>query len=167
MKSICKSRVTKDSCRVIFGPDLVMLAPDEHFTQLSLSGGKPKRPNCIRSLCLLLGPDFMTDIITVETSDHARLALQLSYNWHFEHKRDPTDPSYNADSTALFAVPDFVGDACKALASRIRGAVASVPFDDFHRVSLLCFRTVSSFRNAVRSKIPRIPVPSLLLYYRY
>ena len=71
----------------------------------------------------------MTDIITVETSDHARLALQLSYNWHFEHN------SHNAeDAAALFAVPDFVGDACKALASRIRGAVAAVPFDDFHRV---------------------------------
>ena len=114
----------------MFGPDLVMLAPDEHFTQLSLSGGKPKRPNCIRSLCLLLGPDFMTDIITVETSDHARLALQLSYNWHFEHSTDS-----DAHASALFAVPDFVGDACKALASRIRGAVAAVPFDDFHRVS--------------------------------
>lgn len=74
--------VTQYPFRVTFGPDLVMLAPDEHFTQLSLSGGKPKRPNCIRSLCLLLGPDFMTDIITVETSDHARLALQLSYNWY-------------------------------------------------------------------------------------
>jgi len=122
--------------RVVFGPDLVMLAPDEHFTQLSLSGGKPKRPNCIRSLCLLLGPDFMTDIITVETSDHARLALQLSYNWHFEHSNDSAD-----HASALFAVPDFVGDACKALASRIRGAVAAVPFDDFHRNSARIIRT--------------------------
>ena len=68
-------------CRVSFGPDLVMLDPDEQFTQLSLSGGKPKRPNVCRSLCLLLGPDFCTDIIVVETSDHARLSLQLSYNW--------------------------------------------------------------------------------------
>lgn len=67
--------------RVIFGPELVMLKPDEQFTQLSLSGGKPKRPNVIKSLCLLLGPDFCTDIITIETSDHARLQLQLSYNW--------------------------------------------------------------------------------------
>lgn len=67
--------------RVIFGPDLVMLAPDEQFTQLSLSGDKPKRPNVIRTLCLLLGPDFCTDIITVETADHARLSIQLSYNW--------------------------------------------------------------------------------------
>jgi len=122
--------------RVVFGPDLVMLAPDEHFTQLSLSGGKPKRPNCIRSLCLLLGPDFMTDIITVETSDHARLALQLSYNWHFEYSSDSPE-----HASALFAVPDFVGDACKALASRIRGAVAAVPFDDFHRNSARIIRT--------------------------
>ena len=67
--------------RVIFGPELVMLGPDEQFTQLSLSGGKPKRPNVIKSLCLLLGPDFCTDIITIETADHARLQLQLSYNW--------------------------------------------------------------------------------------
>ena len=67
--------------RVIFGPELVMLGPDEQFTQLSLSGGKPKKPNQIRSLCLLLGPDFCTDIVTVETADHARLQLQLSYNW--------------------------------------------------------------------------------------
>ena len=67
--------------RVVLGPELVMLDPDEQFTQLSLSGGKPKRPNQIRSLCLLLGPDFCTDIVVVETSDHARLSLQLSYNW--------------------------------------------------------------------------------------
>ena len=67
--------------RVVFGPELVMLGPDEQFTQLSLSGGKPKRPNVIKALCLLLGPDFCTDIITVETADHARLSLQLAYNW--------------------------------------------------------------------------------------
>jgi hypothetical protein len=28
--------------------------------------------------------DFCTDIITIETADHARLQLQLSYNWRFE-----------------------------------------------------------------------------------
>jgi len=63
--------------RVEFGPELVMLQPDEQFTQINLSGGKPKRPNQIRALCLLLGPDFCTDIITIETSDHARLSLQV------------------------------------------------------------------------------------------
>lgn len=41
------------------------------------------------------------------------------------------------DAAKLFSVPDFVGDACKAIASRIRGAVAGVQFDDFHKVQIL------------------------------
>lgn len=46
--------------RVVFGPSMVMLGPDEMFTPLNLSGGKPKRPNTIKTLHLMLGPDFMT-----------------------------------------------------------------------------------------------------------
>ncbi|KAL3317733.1 hypothetical protein Ciccas_003610 [Cichlidogyrus casuarinus] len=123
--------------RVQFGPDLVMLGPEEQFTQLSLSGGKPKRPNVIRSLCLLLGPDFCTDVVTVETADHARLSLQLSYNWHFQ-----VEPEMSAtDSAKLFSVPDFVGDCCKAIASRVRGTVAAVQFDDFHKNSARIIRS--------------------------
>lgn len=121
--------------RVIFGPDLVMLGPDEQFTVLSISGGKPKRPNVIKALCLLLGPDFCTDIVVVETADHARLSLQLSYNWHFTCDKD------DASGAKLFSVPDFIGDACKAIASRIRGAVASVKFDDFHKNSAKIIRS--------------------------
>ncbi|CAI5790916.1 Major vault protein [Podarcis lilfordi] len=119
--------------RVVFGPELVLLGPDEQFTVLSLSGGRPKRPHARRALCLLLGPDFCTDVVTIETADHARLQLQLAYNWHFEI------PSA-AEASRLFSVPDFVGDACKTLASRIRGAVAAVTFDDFHKNSnrLIC-----------------------------
>jgi major vault protein len=122
--------------RVVFGPEMVMLGPDEQFTLLSLSGGKPKRPNQIRSLCLLLGPDFCTDIITVETADHARLSLQLSYNWHFE-----VDKNNEVDAAKIFSVPDFVGDACKAIASRVRGTVAGVQFDDFHKNSARIIRS--------------------------
>ncbi|XP_076435145.1 major vault protein-like isoform X2 [Babylonia areolata] len=122
--------------RVMFGPELVMLGPDEQFTQLSLSGGKPKKPNQIKALCLLLGPDFATDIITVETADHARLSLQLSYNWHFE-----IGDKGDAAKAKLFSVPDFTGDACKAIASRVRGAVAQVQFDDFHKNSAKIIRS--------------------------
>ncbi|XP_052073495.1 major vault protein-like [Mytilus californianus] len=123
--------------RVVFGPELVLLGPDEQFTKLSLSGGKPKKNNVIKSLCLFLGPDFSTDIITVETSDHARLSLQLSYNWHFEieSKED------KAEAAKIFSVPDFIGDACKAIASRVRGAVAQVQFDDFHKNSARIIRS--------------------------
>jgi major vault protein len=70
--------------RIVFGPELVQLGPDEQFTILNLSGEKPKVPNKIRAICLLLGPEFSSDIVTIESSDHARLSLRLSYNWHFE-----------------------------------------------------------------------------------
>lgn len=123
------------TARVVFGPDIVMLGPDEVFTTLSLSGGKPKRPGLIKALALMLGPDFMTDIFTVETADHARLQIQLSYNWYFD-----VDKSSEEASAQLFQVPDFVGDACKAIASRIRGAVAGVNFDEFHRNSARIIR---------------------------
>jgi major vault protein len=72
----------------------------------------------------------MTDIVVVETSDHARLSLKLSYNWTFEVKKEE-----EKEALKLFQVPDFVGDACKAIASRVRGAVASVSFDSFHKSS--------------------------------
>ena len=78
-----------------------MLRPDEQFSVMRLSGDKPKRPNVITSLCLNLGPDFMTDIVTVETSDHARLRLTLSYNWHFDVTAALAG---DADVAAVFAV---------------------------------------------------------------
>lgn len=121
--------------RVVFGPDLVLLGPDEHFTVLSLSGGRPKKGGQLKALALLLGPDFMTDVITVETSDHARLQLQLSYNWFFECDKKSVD-----DAAKIFSVPDHIGDACKAVASRVRGAVAQVAFDNFHKNSASVIR---------------------------
>jgi len=122
--------------RVVFGPELIMLGPDEHFTVISLSGEQPKRPGVIKALGLLLGPDFMTDVVVVETADHARLSLKLSYNWHFDIKKDDEE-----DARMLFNVPDFVGDSCKAIASRVRGAVAAVSFDAFHRNSAKIIRS--------------------------
>ncbi len=124
------------TARTVFGPDLVMLGPDEAFTVLSLSGSVPKRPHIIKSLALLLGPDFMTDLFTVETSDHARLQLRLSYNWYFDVDRHDEQAA-----AKLFQVPDFVDTACKAIASRVRGAVAGVKFDEFHRNSAHIIRT--------------------------
>jgi major vault protein len=120
----------KKKSRVVFGPELVMLEPDEEFSIMSLSGGEPKRANAITSLSLLLGPDFMNDTVVVETSDHARLKLKLSYNWVFE-----VDKTDEKQAHTVFSVRDFVGDTCKAIASRVRGAVAAQTFDYFHKHS--------------------------------
>ena len=107
-----------------------MLGPDEHFTVISLSGSKPKVENLIQTLQLSLGPDFMTDQLIVETSDHAKLKLTLSYNWVFRVNKES-----ESEAKKLFAVKDFVGDACKTIASRVRGAVSSITFEDFHNNS--------------------------------
>jgi len=119
----------------VFGPATIILRPDEQFTLINLSGDKPKRPHVIKALALLMGPDFMTDIVIVETADHARLSLKLSYNWRFD-----LDKNNEEDVKKLFQVPDFVGDSCKAIASRVRGAVASTTFDMFHRNSAKIIR---------------------------
>ncbi|XP_053406855.1 major vault protein-like [Mercenaria mercenaria] len=118
------------TARVVFGPDLVILGPHENFSVLSLSAGKPKVSNAMKSLCLMLGPDFITDIIEVETSDHARLKLKVAFNNHFEYERGNKE-----SESKVFAVPDFIGFACRQIGSRIRAAVALIPFDEFHRHS--------------------------------
>jgi len=107
-----------------------MLGPEDQFTVLSLSGNTPKEPKALNVVALLLGPRFSTDVVVVETADHARLSLKLSYNWYFE-----IDKKKEEDATKLFSVPDFIGDFCKAIASRVRGSVAAQSFDHFHKHS--------------------------------
>merc|ERR1711907_905196 len=75
----------------------------------------------------------------VETSDHARLKLTLSYNWHFDIDRKDMK-SGSEIASKIFAVRDFTGDACKAMGSRVRGAVAGVTFDVFHKNSAKIIR---------------------------
>ncbi|XP_019849381.1 PREDICTED: major vault protein-like isoform X1 [Amphimedon queenslandica] len=119
------------TARVLFGPDLVVLDPHENFNVLSLSAGKPKKENALKTICLMLGPDFISDHITVETSDHARLKIAVSMNNEFRVERG------NPESEAmLFSVPDFIGFACREVGvSKVRGKVASIPFEQFHKHS--------------------------------
>jgi major vault protein len=116
--------------RIVFGPDLVVLQPDEEFTVLSLSGGVPKKENEVTTLSLDLGPGNMADKVEVETSDHARLRLLLSYKWKFE-----VDKQNEEESSKIFSIGDFIGIACRSMASRIRAAVAACPFEVFHKSS--------------------------------
>jgi major vault protein len=149
------------SARVVFGPELVILQPDEQFTMLSLSAGKPKEANKIKCFVLLLGPDFCTDIIQVETVDHARLSLSVSYNWMFDQV---TAQSSQEKARLLFSVPDFVGDMCKTLASRIRGAVAGVTFDEFHKNSARIIRgSVLGYDRTTNKILKRLDFPENLL----
>jgi len=120
----------KQTARVVFGPNLVILEPAEEFHVLSLSAGKPKKENSLMSLAIMLGPDYITDVIEVETLDHARLRIKYAANNKFDYTVGDL-----ASETKLFSVPDYIGFACRNIASRIRGRVARTSFDEFHRYS--------------------------------
>jgi len=126
-----------------------MLEPYEEFTMITLSGGAPKLENQIKTLSLLLGPDFMTDVIQVETSDHAKLYLRLSYRWNFKIDRDNEQQCKN-----LFSVKDFVGDACKRISSRIRGVVSAVTFENFHKNSTEIIQNAVHKRDEAGNLLP-------------
>jgi len=120
----------KQTKRVVFGPNLVSLGPSEDFNVLTLSAGKPKKQFALECLAIMLGPDYMSDIIEVETLDHARLKIQYSAN----NKFDYTEGDQESENR-LFSVPDYTGFATRNIASRIRGSIAKTSFDEFHRYS--------------------------------
>lgn len=103
-----------------------MIEPHQEITMLVLSGDVPKRESVIKTLALELGPTTMRDKFVVETSDHAKLHLSVSYKWLFNVKRDD-----QVEGNKMFLVRDFVGNACKSMASRIRGYVSTVPYKAF------------------------------------
>lgn len=69
-----------------------------------------------------------------------------------------------AEAAKLFSVPDFIGDACKAIASRVRGTVAQVQFDEFHKVSTLPSSSSSSSLPGTKLSLT---FPKAILLYRY
>eukprot|EP00048_Salpingoeca_helianthica_P015838 m.228868 g.228868 ORF g.228868 m.228868 type:complete len:835 (-) comp17618_c0_seq1:36-2540(-) len=138
------------TARVVLGPNMVALGPWEQFNVLSLSAGKPKVANALKSIPLILGPDAITDKIQVETSDHARLMVLYSVKYHFE-----VDATSDAALNRMFAVPDYIGFVARQIASRMRGAVAQAGFDQFHRHSAQMLHT------AIFGNVPAGETPTL------
>lgn len=66
----------------------------------------------------------------IETTDHATLFLELSFNWEFQ-----IDKTNAEHVKKIFQNKDYIGNACKALSSRIRGVVSTETFDYFHKNS--------------------------------
>lgn len=99
----------------------------------------------------------MKDLIQVETSDHAKLNLKLNYRWTFQV--DKSDPE---QCKKHFSVKDFIGDACKRIGSRIRGAVSGVTFDRFHTEAPRIIQDAVFKRDEQGNYLPFV-IPSNLL----
>lgn len=125
-----------EKSRIIFGPDLVMLEPDEQFCLMFLSGKTPKVPGVVKTLYLNMGPTYTTDRIEVETSDHALLIIEVAYNWHF----DVLQTDSFEKQRKIFSVRDCIGEMCSIMASRVRGSVAEMTLNQFHKNSARVIR---------------------------
>jgi len=104
-----------------------MLQPNEEIKIMSVSGGCPKKECSVNLVCLPLGQNTFDDIIQLETQDHAALVMNVSYCAHFK-----LDDNIKKNPDKLFNVSDFIGIACKTVASRIRGAVSQIQYNEFH-----------------------------------
>lgn len=56
--------------------------------------------------------------------------MDLSYNWEFRFNKADKD-----DISKIFQNKDYIGNACKAMSSRIRGVISGKTFDNFHKNS--------------------------------
>jgi len=56
--------------------------------------------------------------------------LNLSYNWEFRF-----DDQNETETRKIFQNKDYIGMACKAMSSRIRGVISGKTFEDFHENS--------------------------------
>ena len=56
--------------------------------------------------------------------------MDLSYSWEFRYDRKVKE-----DEVKLFQNKDYIGNACKAMLSRIRGIISTKTFDEFHKNS--------------------------------
>jgi len=126
-EAVCIYDFKYDTQRVVFGPELVMLQPNEEFKVMDLSGAIPKVGFKEKSISLLLGQNNFDDEIIVETQDHAALKLVLSYSGQFI-----IDESVKANPEKLFSVTYYVSICCKSVASRIRGTVSQKTYNEFH-----------------------------------
>eukprot|EP00828_Plagiopyla_frontata_P033497 TRINITY_DN434_c0_g1_i3.p1 TRINITY_DN434_c0_g1~~TRINITY_DN434_c0_g1_i3.p1 ORF type:complete len:1103 (+),score=209.21 TRINITY_DN434_c0_g1_i3:125-3433(+) len=120
----------KDSM-VVIGPKFTCLEPQQQFTVISVSGGIPKKPFFETFINICLGPNFITDQVTVETADHALLDINICYQVKFQIDQN----SSNEEKNKIFKVKDYVADLCYQIASITRSATSQISFEEFHKSS--------------------------------
>lgn len=108
--------------RVVEGPNTVLLDYDEALTVLELSSGKPKTTDhLIKTTYLQVKNNKVSDLITLETSDHVKVSAKLSYRCHFE-----------GDSEKWFDVVNYVKFFTDHIRSVLKAAIKKQKVSDFY-----------------------------------
>ena len=111
--------------RVEIGPATVLLDYDEGLETLTLSTGSPKTADkLLETPYLRVENNQVSDVVGVETSDHVRLQLHLSYRVDFQ-----------GDPVRWFAVENYVALLCDHVRSLLKGKVRKHTIEDFYATS--------------------------------
>ena len=111
--------------RVELGPATVLLDYDEGLETLTLSTGTPKTTEkLLETPYLRVENNQVSDVVTVETVDHVRLGLHLSYRVDFE-----------GDPLRWFAVENYVKLLCDHVRSLLKGEIRKHTIEDFYAAS--------------------------------
>jgi major vault protein len=111
----------KGDRRVVVGPAAVLLEYDEELEFFSLSTGKPKTSdNMITDSYLRVASNQVSDLVTVETSDHVQVRVKLSLRSEF-----------TGDSKVWFAVDNYVKLMTDRVRSMLRAAVRGEKIESF------------------------------------
>ncbi|HSK04782.1 MAG TPA: hypothetical protein VK932_26205 [Kofleriaceae bacterium] len=111
--------------RVELGPATVLLDYDEGLETLTLSTGTPKgTEKLLETPYLRVENNQVSDVVTVETVDHVRLGLHLSYRVDFE-----------GDPLRWFAVENYVKLLCDHVRSLLKGEIRKHTIEDFYAAS--------------------------------
>lgn len=120
---------------VVRGPQVRILDFDEELGVLSLSTGTPKTDAAVLTTCFLqIDGNKVSDVLEVQTSDHVRLEVRLSYRVGF-------NSTAGADDARWFNVGNYVALLCDHLGSVVRAAVRSTPIERMHAQSAEVLRT--------------------------
>ncbi len=108
--------------RVEVGPTTILLDYDETLEVLSLSTGMPKSAaELLETPYLRIDNNHVSDVVTVETSDHVQAQLQLTYRTRFE-----------GDPLAWFTVENYVKLLCDHTRSLLKGEIRKLSIEAFY-----------------------------------
>ena len=108
--------------RVVVGPSTVLLGYDETLEVLSMSTGKPKNSDrLLSSVYLRTKNNKVSDHVWVDTADHVRCRLELSFLVNFE-----------GEAEKWFEVENYVKFLTDHVRSMLKGAVRKISVEEFY-----------------------------------
>tara|TARA_B100000614_G_scaffold262909_1_gene300456 strand:+ start:43204 stop:45951 length:2748 start_codon:yes stop_codon:yes gene_type:complete len=129
--------------RIEVGPTTLLLDYDESLEIMELSTGKPKSTDTLlRTVYLRVQNNKVSDVIEVETSDHVRVKVKVSFRVNFAES-NPNNAEDKTDyKTRWFATENYVKLLCDHVRSVLKGEVKKHSISEFYATATATIRDI-------------------------